>query len=83
MRTGFPETSVITQLGSSWREIRDTWGVSKEAMAGIVLESWLEWSLSEEWDRARRPPEADMLACLLYTSPSPRDGLLSRMPSSA
>ena len=25
-----------------------------------------------------RPP-----SCLLYTSPSPRDGLLSRMPSSA
>ena len=24
-----------------------------------------------------------MAACLLYTSPSPRDGLLSRMPSSA
>ena len=24
-----------------------------------------------------------MVACLLYTSPSPRDGLLSRMPSSA
>ena len=26
--------------------------------------------------------DVDML-CLLYTSPSPRDGLLSRMPSSA
>ena len=26
---------------------------------------------------------AGQLACLLYTSPSPRDGLLSRMPSSA
>ena len=26
---------------------------------------------------------ADTLNCLLYTSPSPRDGLLSRMPSSA
>ena len=26
--------------------------------------------------------EADII-CLLYTSPSPRDGLLSRMPSSA
>ena len=26
---------------------------------------------------------ADILICLLYTSPSPRDGLLSRMPSSA
>ena len=32
-------------------------------------------------------PEDEMLGidivCLLYTSPSPRDGLLSRMPSSA
>ena len=27
--------------------------------------------------------EALGLNCLLYTSPSPRDGLLSRMPSSA
>ena len=27
--------------------------------------------------------EADPKDCLLYTSPSPRDGLLSRMPSSA
>ena len=25
----------------------------------------------------------EVLTCLLYTSPSPRDGLLSRMPSSA
>ena len=25
----------------------------------------------------------DNISCLLYTSPSPRDGLLSRMPSSA
>ena len=24
-----------------------------------------------------------LVGCLLYTSPSPRDGLLSRMPSSA
>ena len=29
-------------------------------------------------------PEEDLdNPCLLYTSPSPRDGLLSRMPSSA
>ena len=27
--------------------------------------------------------EECIIACLLYTSPSPRDGLLSRMPSSA
>ena len=25
----------------------------------------------------------ELIGCLLYTSPSPRDGLLSRMPSSA
>ena len=29
------------------------------------------------------PTDELCLACLLYTSPSPRDGLLSRMPSSA
>ena len=28
-------------------------------------------------------PATLTMACLLYTSPSPRDGLLSRMPSSA
>ena len=27
--------------------------------------------------------ETEFYTCLLYTSPSPRDGLLSRMPSSA
>src|SRR5680860_1835823 len=27
------------------------------------------------------PPPARRITCLLYTSPSPRDGLLSRMPS--
>ena len=32
----------------------------------------------------RTPMNLEMAAtCLLYTSPSPRDGLLSRMPSSA
>ena len=29
------------------------------------------------------PAIRELYACLLYTSPSPRDGLLSRMPSSA
>ena len=28
-------------------------------------------------------PHLSCVGCLLYTSPSPRDGLLSRMPSSA
>ena len=33
--------------------------------------------------KAKNKKEAEEKACLLYTSPSPRDGLLSRMPSSA
>ena len=31
----------------------------------------------------QRPKTVNLRTCLLYTSPSPRDGLLSRMPSSA
>ena len=62
MRRRIPESSMITQLGGSLREIRDTWGVSKEAMAGIVSESWPEWGLGAEGDQAPRTPEADMLA---------------------
>ena len=31
----------------------------------------------------REQAENKTYSCLLYTSPSPRDGLLSRMPSSA
>mgnify|MGYP003378082375 CR=1 FL=1 len=38
----------------------------------------LDWELS-----TLGHPLADFSYCLLYTSPSPRDGLLSRMPSSA
>ena len=33
--------------------------------------------------RPDAPAVAKINCCLLYTSPSPRDGLLSRMPSSA
>ena len=44
--------------------------------------------IQREQRRRRRQQEPveqkeHRLACLLYTSPSPRDGLLSRMPSSA
>ena len=38
----------------------------------------------EDTDSNRFVPGAEeYILCLLYTSPSPRDGLLSRMPSSA
>ena len=37
----------------------------------------------EEVEEGTGPPLHIHHTCLLYTSPSPRDGLLSRMPSSA
>ena len=39
-----------------------------------------EWPYPTEYGDHYETPKC---ACLLYTSPSPRDGLLSRMPSSA
>ena len=51
-----------------------------------IAKSWL--NLFEEIDvvicpAASSTPFPHDQCCLLYTSPSPRDGLLSRMPSSA
>ena len=51
---------------------------SSESLQLVERLQWLpsiglEWSLGVD----------GISACLLYTSPSPRDGLLSRMPSSA
>ena len=45
------------------------------ALLSQLLDAWL--------DPLRRLNSEGKPRCLLYTSPSPRDGLLSRMPSSA
>ena len=49
---------------------------------------WVDTNSEEDMDLIAETLENDYLSadcktCLLYTSPSPRDGLLSRMPSSA
>ena len=46
------------------------WFNNVESKPGIGYPK--EWENQDKWK-----------GCLLYTSPSPRDGLLSRMPSSA
>ena len=52
-----------------------------------LLNKEIEGRMDAEWlDISQDPREMNsglMHPCLLYTSPSPRDGLLSRMPSSA
>ena len=61
----------------------------KEKSELAVIEEFLPKQMSEEETRAAIAEiKTDLSAegmkdCLLYTSPSPRDGLLSRMPSSA
>ena len=42
-----------------------------------------EFRVGGEWVFVMHGPDGTDYHCLLYTSPSPRDGLLSRMPSSA
>ena len=51
----------------------------REAIRPHILGSFYELSASAIF----HPGMLVYLDCLLYTSPSPRDGLLSRMPSSA
>ena len=59
---------------------RDTWGVQEvgNGPSGCFVEMGAGGTGRFQFNAG---PGAS--ACLLYTSPSPRDGLLSRMPSSA
>ena len=49
----------------------------------IVVDAYQRFSLQYHKHREEHWVIVDGSGCLLYTSPSPRDGLLSRMPSSA
>ena len=51
----------------AWSSILTLTGTFNQLITYIIFASWIFYAMS----------------CLLYTSPSPRDGLLSRMPSSA
>jgi D-lactate dehydrogenase len=55
-----------------------------ETFDGIIAADVLsDWNLAKKENIIATPHMAYYTSCLLYTSPSPRDGLLSRMPSSA
>ena len=58
-------------------EVRELLG-DKSRSADLLIEH-----LHLIQDKFGHLSSAHLYACLLYTSPSPRDGLLSRMPSSA
>ena len=58
-------------------------GQLTEASDGSTFESRNPAILNDMLGTFPLSTKDDVHACLLYTSPSPRDGLLSRMPSSA
>ena len=76
--------------GYLWNEDKTAYVVDEDAAA--VVRQIFEWKLQEVSvytiiDRLKadgvESPERHKRSCLLYTSPSPRDLLRSRMPSSA
>ena len=56
----------------------ETSNIQRESFNQAFKEIGLDWY----WDQESYK-QLLKKSCLLYTSPSPRDGLLSRMPSSA
>ena len=60
----------------------ETWRIAKGNLV-VNHQKWID-TIMKQCDQLKIGLKAyRYLSCLLYTSPSPRDGLLSRMPSSA
>ena len=63
----------------------DSW-IKKMCKEHNMIEPFLDHQVSEgkiSYGLSSMGYDVRISDCLLYTSPSPRDGLLSRMPSSA
>ena len=79
--TGFDETKLYDVLSSI--------SVSEEEFAKYAVEfspeeiKELDLEIPDIKEKKKAYDEAKIKHCLLYTSPSPRDATLSRMPSSA
>ena len=71
--------------------LKEITGETLNSGANLACDARLDIHARGFWERQKSTffdirvchPNADSYNCLLYTSPSPRDGLLSRMPSSA
>ena len=70
------------------RRVKKLKDISNEMTSKDWLSSYIEMNISDiertqSLVQEKGPFDILVNSCLLYTSPSPRDGLLSRMPSSA
>ena len=84
--------ALINRFGDSIDAIASTWivyeltgsAVWSAVIFGVnKVPSVFVTPLAGAWVEGRNKKAIMIITCLLYTSPSPRDGLLSRMPSSA
>ena len=80
-RGDWVNTKEITDKGRDWiiNEIKNS---QLRGRGGAGFPTGLKWSFAPK-EVSSRPHYLVINACLLYTSPSPRDRTRSRMPSSA
>ena len=76
--------SIDSILGASDSKLRQA-GLPEKVVTSLRQVDAANIQTDLDWlaDASDRSIITRNCACLLYTSPSPRDGLLSRMPSSA
>ena len=73
-------------MGVCWTMV--WWRIAAETPASAprcsaAERAYIEHALAIEQAATKKAEAAEAQVCLLYTSPSPRDATLSRMPSSA
>ena len=74
---------VVGKIDFNLNKLREVRAKAAKAGVDLVVTSELYSCGYPPEDLVRKPLFISEMTCLLYTSPSPRDGLLSRMPSSA
>ena len=79
---------MIDQYKYTWKMVKPLIPIIFLAIWVVLFEDkiWPDWENEipvKSFGRGEIQWEYDMNSCLLYTSPSPRDRSLSRMPSSA
>ena len=83
----YEDTTAIEQFLPSTNQATTTAAIAVVATASAaatpILLRIFKPVITKLWKTIQKILGKDVKSCLLYTSPSPRDGLLSRMPSSA
>ena len=75
--------AVNDEIRAGLREKLDDACKDDEVKVIIITGAGRGFCAGADMDGLAATSEGKSQSCLLYTSPSPRDGLLSRMPSSA